>query len=115
MGNRFPFVISPRITFEVSVRLSVVQGRDRVSVRCVAEQLGLEGSYVPRTYVELMQLEKLVNEVTVLHELKTKLSIDDEMLSSPKETFSLAATRNNFLKRYIFFCTRLESRVLLHG
>ncbi|KAJ0692710.1 putative uridine/cytidine kinase [Helianthus annuus] len=135
-----PFVISPRITFEVSVRLlgglmalgytiaSIlkrsshvfsddrvcvkidwleqisrhyvqVQGRDRVSVRCVAEQLGLEGSYVPRTYVELMQLEKLVNEVTVLpDELKTKLSIDDEMLSSPKETFSLAATRNNFLK-----------------
>ena len=42
-----------------------MQGRDRVSVRCVAEQLGLEGSYTPRTYVELMQLEKLVNEVTV--------------------------------------------------
>ncbi|KAK9064694.1 hypothetical protein SSX86_016076 [Deinandra increscens subsp. villosa] len=129
-----PFVISPRITFEVSVRLlgglmalgytiasilkrsshvfcddrvSVkidwleqisrhyvqVQGRDRVAVRCVAEQLGLEGSYIPRTYVELMQLEKLVNEVTVLpDELKTKLSIDDEKLSSPKET------RNNFFK-----------------
>ncbi|XP_076895727.1 inorganic pyrophosphatase TTM2-like [Bidens hawaiensis] len=135
-----PFVISPRITFEVSVRLlgglmalgytiaSIlkrsshlfsndcvcvkidwleqisrqyvqVQGRDRTSVRCVAEQLGLEGSYVPRTYVELMQLEKLVNEVMVLpDELKTKLSIDDEMLSSPKDIFSLAATKNN-LKR----------------
>nr|GEY37910.1 uridine-cytidine kinase C-like [Tanacetum cinerariifolium] len=135
-----PFVISPRITFEVSVRLlgglmalgytiaSIlkrtshvfvddrvcvkidwleqigrhyvqVQGRDRVSVRCVAEQLGLEGSYVPRTYVELMQLEKLVNEVTVLPEdLKTKLSIDDEMLSSPRETHSLTATRNNFFQ-----------------
>ncbi|XP_071702174.1 inorganic pyrophosphatase TTM2-like isoform X1 [Rutidosis leptorrhynchoides] len=135
-----PFVISPRITFEVSVRLlgglmalgytiaSIlkrsshvfcddrvcvkidwleqirrhyvqVQGRDRISVRCVAEQLGLEGSYVPRTYVELMQLEKLVNEVTVLSdELKTKLSIDEEMLSSPRDTLSLAATRNPFFK-----------------
>ncbi|PWA98193.1 P-loop containing nucleoside triphosphate hydrolase [Artemisia annua] len=135
-----PFVISPRITFEVSVRLlgglmalgytiaSIlkrtshvfvddrvcvkidwleqigrhyvqVQGRDRVSVRCVAEQLGLEGSYTPRTYVELMQLEKLVNEVKVLPEdLKTKLSIDDEMLSSPRETLSLTATRNNFFQ-----------------
>ncbi|KAI3503669.1 hypothetical protein L1887_32117 [Cichorium endivia] len=138
----YPFVISPRITFEVSVRLlgglmalgytiaSIlkrsshvfcddrvcvkidwleqinrhyiqVQGRDRVSVRCVAEQLGLEGSYIPRTYVELMQLEKLVNEVAVLpEELKTKLSIDDEILSSPKEALSFAATRNNFVKRY---------------
>ncbi|KAJ9547063.1 hypothetical protein OSB04_019606 [Centaurea solstitialis] len=135
-----PFVISPRITFEVSVRLlgglmalgytiaSIlkrssnvfsddkvcvkidwleqigrhyvqVQGRDRITVRCVAEQLGLEGSYTPRTYVELMQLEKLVNEVTVLPEdLKTKLSIDDEMLLSPKEALSLAATRNNSFK-----------------
>ncbi|KAL8229055.1 hypothetical protein R6Q57_013955 [Mikania cordata] len=135
-----PFVISPRITFEVSVRLlgglmalgytiaSIlkrsshvfcddrvcvkidwleqmnrhyvqVQGRDRVTVRSVAEQLGLEGSYTPRTYVELMQLEKLVNEVMVLpDELKTKLSIDDEMLSSPIEILSLTATRNSFLK-----------------
>nr|XP_043608414.1 inorganic pyrophosphatase TTM2-like [Erigeron canadensis]XP_043608415.1 inorganic pyrophosphatase TTM2-like [Erigeron canadensis] len=135
-----PFVISPRITFEVSVRLlgglmalgytiaSIlkrsshvfcddrvcvkidsleqisrhyvqVQGRDRITVRCVAEQLGLEGSYIPRTYVELMQLEKLVKEITVPpEELKTKLSIDDEMLSSPRETHSPAATRNNFFK-----------------
>ncbi|CAN1297730.1 Inorganic pyrophosphatase TTM2 [Linum perenne] len=101
-----PFVISPRITFEVSVRLLgglmalgytiatilkrsshtffndkvcvkvdwleqlnrqyiQVQGRDRLSVRYVAEQLGLEGSYIPRTYIEQIQLEKLVDEVMV--------------------------------------------------
>ncbi|TYJ05546.1 hypothetical protein E1A91_A12G171200v1 [Gossypium mustelinum] len=97
-----PFVISPRITFEVSVRLlgglmalgytisailkrnshvfsddSVcvkidwleqlnrqylqVQGRDRSAVKGVAERLGLEGSYIPRTYIEQIRLESLGN------------------------------------------------------
>ena len=42
-----------------------VQGRDRLVVKYVAEQLGLEGSYIPRTYIEQIQLEKLVNEVMV--------------------------------------------------
>ncbi|XP_057508164.1 inorganic pyrophosphatase TTM2-like [Actinidia eriantha] len=116
-----PFVISPRITFEVSVRLLgglmalgytiaailkrsshvfsdervcvkidwleqlnrqyiQVLGKDRLVVKYVAEQLGLEGSYVPRTYIEQIQLEKLVNEVmTFPDDLKTKLSIDDDL------------------------------------
>ncbi|KAL0372550.1 UNVERIFIED_CONTAM: Inorganic pyrophosphatase TTM2 [Sesamum calycinum] len=128
-----PFVISPRITFEVSVRLLgglmalgytiaailkrsshvfsdekvcvkidwleqlnrhyvQVQGRDRIVVKCVAEQLGLEGSYVPRTYIEQIQLEKLVNEVMALpDDLKTKLSIDEDSVSSPKEALSRAS------------------------
>lgn len=42
-----------------------VQGRDRSVVKYVAEQLGLDGSYIPRTYIEQIQLEKLVNEVMV--------------------------------------------------
>ncbi|KAH6762969.1 Phosphoribulokinase / Uridine kinase family [Perilla frutescens var. hirtella] len=128
-----PFVISPRITFEVSVRLlgglmalgytiaSIlkrsshvfsdervcvkidwleqlnrhyvqVQGRDRLIVKCVAEQLGLDGSYVPRTYIEQIQLEKLVNEVMALpDDLKTKLSIDEDAASSPKEAITRAS------------------------
>ncbi|KAL0801771.1 hypothetical protein Bca101_056947 [Brassica carinata] len=103
-----PFVISPRITFEVNVRLLgglmtmgykvatilkrkshifdddkvivktdcleqlnrtyvQVQGRDRTVVENVANQLGLEASsYVPHTYIEQMQLEKLVNDVMVI-------------------------------------------------
>lgn len=140
-----PFVISPRITFEVSVRLLgglmalgytiatilkrsthvfssdrvcvkldwleqlnrqyvQVQGKDRLVVRCVAEQLGLEGSYSPRTYIEQIQLEKLVNEVMALPEdLKTKLSLDEDLVSSPKEALSRAsadmvAMRNKHLK-----------------
>ncbi|KAH9772125.1 Inorganic pyrophosphatase TTM2 [Citrus sinensis] len=129
-----PFVISPRITFEVSVRLLgglmalgytiatilkrsshvfcddrgvcvkidwleqlnrqyiQVQGKDRLIVKNVAEQLGLEGSYVPRTYIEQIQLEKLVNEVMALPEdLKTKLSLDEDLVSSPKEALSRAS------------------------
>jgi hypothetical protein len=42
-----------------------VQGRDRLVVKFIAEQLGLEGSYTPRTYIEQIQLERLVNEVMV--------------------------------------------------
>ncbi|KAK6931413.1 CYTH domain [Dillenia turbinata] len=125
-----PFVISPRISFEVSVRLLgglmalgytiatilkrrshvladdrvclkidwleqlnrqyvQVQGRDRLVVKCVAEQLGLDGSYIPRTYIEQIQIEKLVNEVMALpDDLKTKLSIDEDLVSSPKEALS---------------------------
>ncbi|KAF9592859.1 hypothetical protein IFM89_017824 [Coptis chinensis] len=67
-----------------------VQGRDRLYVKFVAEQLGLEGSYVPRTYIQQIQLEKLVNEVMALpDDLKTKLSIDEDLgASSPKEALS---------------------------
>ncbi|XP_055802259.1 inorganic pyrophosphatase TTM2-like [Solanum dulcamara] len=125
-----PFVISPRISFEVSVRLLgglmalgytmaailkrsshvfsdervcvkidwleqlkrhyvQVQGRDRVVVKYIADQLGLEGSYTPRTYIEQIQLEKLVNEVMALpDDLKTKLSLDEDIVASPKEALS---------------------------
>ncbi|KAK4257291.1 hypothetical protein QN277_006897 [Acacia crassicarpa] len=138
-----PFIISPRITFEVSVRLlgglmalgytiaailkrnshifhddkvSVktdwleqlnrqyvqVQGRDRNYVKCVAEKLGLDGSYVPRTYIEQIQLEKLINDVMALpDDLKTKLSIDDDVVLSPKEALSRASAdrRTKYLNR----------------
>ncbi|KAI8005108.1 Inorganic pyrophosphatase TTM1 [Camellia lanceoleosa] len=67
-----------------------VQGKDRLLVKCVAEQLELEGSYVPRTYIEQIQLEKLVDEVMALpDDLKTKLSMDDDLVvASPKEALS---------------------------
>uniref|UniRef100_A0A6M2ET28 CYTH domain-containing protein n=1 Tax=Populus davidiana TaxID=266767 RepID=A0A6M2ET28_9ROSI len=138
-----PFIISPRITFEVSVRLlgglmalgytiatilkrsshifcddrvSIktdwleqlnrhyvqVQGKERLYVKYVGEQLGLDGSYVPRTYIEQIQLEKLVNDVMALpDDLKTKLSIDDDLVSSPKEALSRASAdrRNKYLGR----------------
>lgn len=138
-----PFIISPRITFEVSVRLLgglmalgytiaailkrsshvffdekvcvktdwleqlnrtyvQVQGRDRLYVKYIAEQLGLDGTYVPRTYIEQIQLEKAVNDVMTLpDDLKTKLSIDDDLVSSPKEALSRASAdrRSKYLNR----------------
>ncbi|KAL0396865.1 UNVERIFIED_CONTAM: Inorganic pyrophosphatase TTM2 [Sesamum calycinum] len=77
-----------------------VQGRDRLVVKCAAEQLGLEGSYVPRTYIQQIQLEKIVNEVMALpDDLKTKLSLDDDLVSSPKEPlFRESETRIKNLK-----------------
>lgn len=140
-----PFIISPRITFEVSVRLlgglmalgytiaSIlkrsshvfsndkicvktdwleqlnrkyvqVQGRDRLYVKYVAEKLGLDGSSVPHTYMEQIQLEKLINDIMALpDDLKTKLSIDDDLASSPKEALSRASAdrRVKFLNRGI--------------
>jgi hypothetical protein len=105
-----------------------VQGKDRLYVKYVAEQLGLDGSYVPRTYIEQIQLEKLVNDVMVwlfllsMHiptcacpdlinlqalpdDLKTKLSIDDDLVSSPKEALSRASAdrRMKYLNRYCLF------------
>lgn len=140
-----PFIISPRITFEVSVRLLgglmalgytiatilkrsshvfsddrvcvktdwleqlnrkyvQVQGKDRLCVKFIAEQLGLDGSYIPRTYIEQIQLEKLINDVMALpDDLKTKLSIDDDLASSPKEALSRASAdrRMKYLNRGI--------------
>ncbi|KAJ4769152.1 Uridine kinase [Rhynchospora pubera] len=143
-----PFIISPRITFEVSVRLLgglmalgytiaailkrsshvfsdgrvivkidwleqlnrryiQVQGRDRLYVKFIAEQLGLEGSYIPHTYIEQIQLEKLVNDVMALpDDLKTKLSIEDDVSTSPREALSRAsadrvAMRNKHLKNVL--------------
>ncbi|XP_049367625.1 inorganic pyrophosphatase TTM1-like isoform X2 [Solanum verrucosum] len=139
-----PFIISPRITFEVSVRLlgglmalgySIatilkrsshifsddkvcvktdwleqlnrqyvqVQGRDRLHVKYVADSLGLDGSYIPRTYIEQIQLEKLLNDVMALpDDLRTKLSIDDDLVSSPREALSRASAdrRTKFLNRH---------------
>ncbi|XP_051146145.1 inorganic pyrophosphatase TTM2-like [Andrographis paniculata] len=131
-----PFVISPRISFEVSVRLlgglmalgytiaSIlkrrshvfcdervcvkidwveqlnhpyiqVQGRDRASVKHVAEQLGLEGSYTPRTYIEQIQMEKVVDEILVLpDDLKSKLSLVENLFSNQKETLPRMPAKN---------------------
>jgi hypothetical protein len=84
-----------------------VQGKDRQLVQSTAEQLGLEGSFIPRTYIEQIQLEKLINEVMALpDDLKNKLSLDEDLVSSssPKEALLRAsadrvAMRNKNLKR----------------
>eukprot|EP00253_Pinus_taeda_P001786 PITA_01786 len=124
-----PFIISPRITFEVSVRLlgglmalgytittilkrishvfsddgvivkldkleqlhrkyMQVQGNERTRVAEVANKLGLDGSYIPHSYIEQIQLEKLTAEVMALpDDLKSKL-ISDPLAASPMPSFS---------------------------
>ena len=111
-----PFIISPSITFEVSVRLlgglmtlgytiqtilkrsscmfsddgivvkidkleqlhrkyMQVQGKDRARVADIANKLGLDGSYVPHSYIEQIKLEKLTGEgMTLPDDLKSKFS-----------------------------------------
>ncbi|KAM1026357.1 hypothetical protein ACFX15_038668 [Malus domestica] len=126
------FIISPRITFEVSVRLlgglmalgytiasilkrsSHIFCDEKVFVksdwleqlnRQYVQKLGLDGSYVPRTYIEQIQLEKLVNDVMTLpDDLKSQLSIDDDFVLSPKEALSRVSAdrRNKYLNRRRF-------------
>lgn len=105
--------------------LMKVQGRDRLYVKFIADSLGLDASYIPRTYIEQIQLEKLLNDVMVRailtkyklfqcswfwvlqtvqalpDDLKTKLSIDDDLVSSPREALSRASAdrRTKFLNR----------------
>ncbi|CAI5526925.1 unnamed protein product [Closterium sp. Naga37s-1] len=124
-----PFVITPRITFEVSVRLlgglmalgyemahilrresrvfrdkqqhvvvkvdrleqikktfMQVQGKDRKKVREIAAQLGMEGRYSPRLYIEEIQLHNLTEEVQALSAesvLKERFRVADHLLPSP--------------------------------
>ncbi|CAD7703496.1 unnamed protein product [Ostreobium quekettii] len=98
-----PYLISPRISFEVSVKVLgglmalgyeigtlmkrktvshsddditvkldtieklgtfvQVQGKDRAKVAQAGRDLGLEGSYIARSYIEQVQLEKLTSEL----------------------------------------------------
>lgn len=119
------FIISPRVTFDVPVRIlgglmalgyeigtimqrtsewwtdeergvSVkfdtvhglegrtfvqVQGKDRSVVDSVGSALGLEGSYVPRSYIEIVQLENLTQSFQIVTEdLKRKFAVNGEPL-----------------------------------
>lgn len=117
-----PFIISPRISFEVSVRLlgglmalgyqigaimkrsstlftdqrvtvkldSIsmmpdrkfvqIQGRDRDRVMDTARRLGLSGTFIAKTYIEQVQLDKLTTSFSqdpeLMEDLKTKLVMD---------------------------------------
>lgn len=59
-----------------------IQGKDRRLVAEAGKNLGLEGSYIPHSYIEQIQLEKLTSEVMAISEgLKTKLSISENLVS----------------------------------
>lgn len=117
-----PFIITPRISFEVSVRIlgglmalgyeigsilkrtstlftqgsmSVkldviegmeqsyvqVQGKDREAVAETGRKLGLEGTYIPRSYIEQIQLEKATASFqSVTEDLRRRFAVDGEPL-----------------------------------
>lgn len=128
-----PFIISPRITFEVSVKIlsgllalgytmpSIlkrishvfsdnennftvkidkleqlqrtyvqVQGKDRQTIQDIAESLGMNTNYVPRSYIEQIQLERLTAEVQAVPEELQRLGVSDEIVSSPRFASSYA-------------------------
>lgn len=118
------FIISPRVTFEVPVRIlgglmalgyeigtimqrnSVsyfkkdekimvkvdhivgvdrhfvqIQGKDRNKVAEMGAAMGLEGTYHPHSYIEIIQLENLTQEfLTVSEDLKRRFSVNGEPL-----------------------------------
>ncbi|KAM2924309.1 hypothetical protein COP2_040424 [Malus domestica] len=85
--------------------LEQLNRKDRLYVKDISQKLGLDGSYVPRTYIEQIQLEKLVNDVMTLpDDLKSQLSIDDDFVLSPKEALSRVSAdrRNKYLNRRRF-------------
>ncbi|KAK9917284.1 hypothetical protein WJX75_002761 [Coccomyxa subellipsoidea] len=117
-----PFIISPRITFEVSVRILgglmalgyeigtmlkrssqvyadetvtvklddiegmdrqyvQIQGKDRAAVGEVGRRLGLEDTYIARSYIEQLQLEKLTASFQyVTEDLRRRFMVDGEPL-----------------------------------
>ncbi|KAG2443404.1 hypothetical protein HXX76_001762 [Chlamydomonas incerta] len=56
-------------------RFVQILGRDRERVAALGRELGLEGSYIPRSYIEQVQLERLTAEFqTVTEDWKRKFS-----------------------------------------
>ncbi len=118
------FIISPRVTFEVPVRILgglmalgyeigtimqrttesfcrqdgkvtvkldhiigmtqcfvQVQSKDRAAVAAVGTALGLDGSYIPHSYIEVVQLENLTQSFqTVTEDLRKRFAVNGEPL-----------------------------------
>ncbi|KAI8104527.1 hypothetical protein M9434_003082 [Picochlorum sp. BPE23] len=119
------FIISPRVTFEVPVRILgglmalgyeigtimqrtsesyftndgkimvkvdhilgvdrhfvQIQGKDRNKVAEMGTALGLDGTYYPHSYIEIIQLENLTQEfLTVSEDLKRRFAVNGEPLT----------------------------------
>lgn len=126
------FIISPRISFEVSVRILgglmalgyeigtimkrtsfiftsddvtvkldtienlgqfvQVQGKDRDRVGTIGHELGLDGTYIPKSYIEQVQLERLTKDFqNVTEDVRKRFTLDgapllDAMLGSSPST-----------------------------
>eukprot|EP00899_Mesostigma_viride_P023899 jgi/Mesvir1/4694/Mv19972-RA.1 len=134
-----PFIISPRITFEVSVRilgglmalgyeigtimvrhsevyyddkLSIkwdtieqlgtrfiqIQGKNRQAVAELGTKLGLDGTYIPFSYIEQLQQEKLLTEFSGLNEnVRSQFGFDE---SHPVNVRSWTSDPEEFFNQY---------------
>ncbi|KAI8552851.1 hypothetical protein RHMOL_Rhmol06G0300000 [Rhododendron molle] len=97
-----PFIISPRITFEVSVRLLGGLMALGYTIAAILKR----NSHIfsdDRVCVKIDWLEQLNRKYVqaLPDDLKTKLSIDDDLVSSPREALSRASAdcRMKYLKR----------------
>ncbi|GFY85739.1 phosphoribulokinase [Actinidia rufa] len=111
-----PFIISPRITFEVSVRLLgglMALGYTIASILKRSSHVFFDD----RVCVKIDWLEQLNRKYVqaLPADLKTKLSIDDDLVSSPKEALSRASAdrRMKYLNRGIShsFSTRRDKNL----
>ena len=58
-----------------------VQGKDRATVAAAGAALGLDGTYIPHSYIELVQLENLTQSFqTVTEDLKRRFAVNGEPL-----------------------------------
>ncbi|XP_060670420.1 inorganic pyrophosphatase TTM1 isoform X2 [Ziziphus jujuba] len=99
-----PFIISPRITFEVSVRLLGGLMALGYTIAAILKR----SSHIladEKVCVKIDWLEQLNRQYiqALPDDLKTKLSIDDDLVSSPKEALSRASAdrRLKYLNRGI--------------
>nr|XP_048329616.1 inorganic pyrophosphatase TTM1 isoform X2 [Ziziphus jujuba var. spinosa] len=99
-----PFIISPRITFEVSVRLLGGLMALGYTIAAILKR----SSHIladEKVCVKIDWLEQLNRQYVqaLPDDLKTKLSIDDDLVSSPKEALSRASAdrRLKYLNRGI--------------
>lgn len=59
-----------------------IQGKDRNKVADMGRAMGLEGTYYPHSYIEIIQLENLTQEfLTVSEDLKRRFSVNGEPLA----------------------------------
>ncbi|GLC49662.1 hypothetical protein PLESTB_000272800 [Pleodorina starrii] len=75
-------------------RFVQILGRDRERVAALGRDLGLEGTYIPRSYIEQVQLERLTAEFqTVTEDWKRKFSTRSGEVVMPDSVSGLTSPR----------------------
>ena len=83
-----------------------VQGKDRVAVAEAGHRLGLDGTYIARSYIEQVQLEQLTASFqNVTEDMRQRFAVDgqtvlDESIvgTSPIGSLRSGSLRTSFIK-----------------